>query len=137
MSARAGVQITTAPEYELGVPVKVGMDTPHADISPPFAQRSVEPPTLGHRYATFDPRSLAGRRLGSHGVAGWAGMGALSREARRGRSRAGQGGRAMLRFDPVGALASVRLEGFDSVPGFLHRASHEAADGVSLMPTSA
>jgi hypothetical protein len=38
----------------------------------------------------------------------------------------------MLRFDPVGALASVRLEGFDSVPGFLHRASHEAADGVFL-----
>jgi hypothetical protein len=38
----------------------------------------------------------------------------------------------MLRVDPVGSLAALGLEGFDSVASFFHRAGHEAADRVFL-----
>jgi hypothetical protein len=34
--------------------------------------------------------------------------------------------------DPVRALALIGFEGLDGVTGLLHRASHKAADGVSL-----
>ncbi len=43
----------------------------------------------------------------------------------------------MLLVNPVGAIALVGLEGLDGVPGLLHRAGHEPADGVGLMPMSA
>jgi hypothetical protein len=40
ISARAPVQITTAPEYEPGVPVGFGVYAPHSDIVAPFAHRA-------------------------------------------------------------------------------------------------
>ena len=40
--------------------------------------------------------------------------------------------RSMLLVDPVGALALVGFEGLDGVSGLLHRAGHEAANGVFL-----
>ena len=40
--------------------------------------------------------------------------------------------RVALRVDPVAALALVGFERLDRVPGFLHGAGHEPADGVLL-----
>src|ERR1035441_2451350 len=40
--------------------------------------------------------------------------------------------RSMLLIDPIGALAALRFEGLDGVSGLLHRAGHEAADGMLL-----
>ena len=57
--------------------------------------------------------------------------------AATGKSGGPAGNRLMLLVDPVGALSALGLEGFDGVPGFLHRPRHEAADAVLLMPMSA
>jgi hypothetical protein len=38
----------------------------------------------------------------------------------------------MLLIDPVCALALVRLEGLDGVPGLLHRPGHEAPGGGAV-----
>src|ERR1017187_4261300 len=43
-----------------------------------------------------------------------------------------RGRRSMLLVDPVRPFAALGFEGLDSVPGLLHRAGHEAADGVFL-----
>ena len=53
-------------------------------------------PTIGHRWATFGPRSLAPRRCGQSQVRGRAAsIAARSGKARRGRSRAGQEARVV------------------------------------------
>src|ERR1019366_4978250 len=78
---------------------------------------------------------------GRRNVGLWAATtGQLSRRSRK--ARHGSAGRAwkeggrrpMLRVDPIGALPFVGFEGLDLVPGLLHGAGHEAADGV-LLPT--
>ena len=38
----------------------------------------------------------------------------------------------MLLVDAVGPFSTLGLEGLDVVPGLLHRAGHEPADGVLL-----
>src|ERR1017187_1440257 len=43
-----------------------------------------------------------------------------------------RGRRSMLLVDPVRPFAALGFEGLDLVPGLLHRAGHEAADGVFL-----
>ena len=92
---------------------------------------------VGHGCATFGPRSFRRRRLGVLGKgANWIGQAVLdarSRKAHRGKCRGGLGReRSVLLVDPVGALPLVGLEGLDGVSRFLHRAGHEAADGVPL-----
>jgi hypothetical protein len=55
----------------------------------------------------------------------------------RGKPAAAGAGRArkevsVLRVDAVGAFSPFGFEGLDGVPGLLHRAGHEPADGVLL-----
>ena len=49
-----------------------------------------------------------------------------------GAGRAYRGGRAALLVDPVRALPTLGLERLDGISSLLHRAGHEAADGVFL-----
>jgi hypothetical protein len=74
--------------------------------------------------------------LGANGLVGGAedpGCGAETRKA----ADVGSGGakkrvRFSLGFDAVGSFSALGLEGFDVVPGLLHRAGHEASDRVLL-----
>src|ERR1039457_2481985 len=77
-----------------------------------------------------------GRRNVGLGAATTGQLSRRTRKARHGSAgrawKEGGGRRSMLLADPIGALPFVGFEGLDLVPGLLHRAGHEAADGVTL-----
>jgi hypothetical protein len=100
--------------------------------------------TIGHRFATGAPRSLWWRGLGvfDQGIvnaARRAGIGARSKKARRGRSRAGERGlRERLLGDAVNSGAVLALLGIHGQSHLLPQGpADEAADAVRLMPMSA